>query len=201
MNKGFTLIELLVVVAIIGILSAIALVNFQLATQRAESVECLSNLRTLGIALNSYAIDFNSYPAADGYGEQNMETQFGEGPAGNGYWSAVPMILYNLGYVTNKKVFWCPTLYKRYPGRRQYLRYAMNGASWNNGGPFVKPGMSGNYWMASCIYINSQWSSNNSLPWPHGHDHDSENVLIHTGKPVTLKTPWVSSFDDPKVQE
>jgi prepilin-type N-terminal cleavage/methylation domain-containing protein len=200
-NQGFTLIELLIVVAIIGILAAISLVNYREAVQRAETTECMGNLRTLGMALSAYAVDYNAYPNADGYGEQNLTTEYGKGPAGNGYWSAVPMCLYDLGYVTNKKVFWCPTLYKRYPGRRQYLRYAMNGAALDKGGPFFKPGTNGNYWLAACMYVNSQWDTDNALPYPHGSDQDSENVLIHTGKVVTQKTPWYKSYDDPNVNE
>jgi len=200
-KQGFTLIELLIVVAIIGILAAISLVNYREAMQRAETTECMGNLRTLGMALSAYAVDYNAYPNADGYGEQNLTTEYGKGPAGNGYWSAVPMCLYDLGYVTNKKVFWCPTLYKRYPGRRQYLRYAMNGTALDKGGPFFKPGTNGNYWLAACMYVNSQWDTDNALPYPHGSDQDSENVLIHTGKVVTQKTPWYKSYDDPNVNE
>ena len=201
MNKGFTLIELLIVVSIIAILAAIAIFNYHEAMDRAEKVECMANLKALGHALSAYAVDYNSYPAADGFGEQNKTTNYGQGPSGNGYWSAVPMILLDLGYITDKKIFWCPTLYKRYPGRRQYLRYAMNSAAWDMGGPFMKPGSSGNYWLASCIYANSQWAPQNSLPWPHGSNADSENVLTHTGRVDTYKVPWSNGFDDPTVKE
>lgn len=200
-NQGFTLIELLIVVSIIAILAAISLVNYREAVQRAETTECLENMRVLGIALNAYAVDYNAYPNADGSGEQNLTTEFSKGPAGNGYWSAVPMCLYDLGYVTNKKTFWCPTLYKRYPDRRQYLRYAMNAAALDKGGPFFKPGTSGNYWLASCLYVNSQWEPEKAIPWPHGSDNDKENVLIHTGHVVTLSPPWNQDYDDPNVNE
>ena len=200
-RSGFTLIELLIVIAIISILATIALVNYRQAMDRAETVECMSNLRTLGVALNAYAVDYGAYPYADGQGEQNIKTVYQEGPSGDGYWSAVPMVLYTEGYVTNKKVFWCPTLYKRYPGRRQYLRYAMNATALDYGGPAFKPGTSGNYWLASCIYVNYQWDTTKSLPWPHGMDGNKENVLIHTGKVATMTVPWSKAFDDPTVKE
>ncbi|MGC1480575.1 MAG: prepilin-type N-terminal cleavage/methylation domain-containing protein [Chthoniobacterales bacterium] len=51
---GVTLIELLVAVAIVAILAAIAVPGFSAMRARAESAECLSNLRQLGIALNGY---------------------------------------------------------------------------------------------------------------------------------------------------
>jgi len=198
---GFTLIELLIVIAIISILALIGVVNYRQAIARAELAECMENLHVLGTALNAYAIDYNAYPYADDTGEQNLVSVFGKGSAGNGYWDSVPMILYDLKYVTDKNVFWCPTLYKRYLGRRQYLRYAMNGSARDTGGPRIAPGVSGNYWLASCLYVNSQWDPANRIPWPHGYDNDKENVLLHTSHVVTLPPPWNSGFDDPTVHE
>ncbi|CAN5229940.1 hypothetical protein BH09SUM1_BH09SUM1_11770 [soil metagenome] len=65
-KKAFTLIELLIVVAIIAILAAIAVPNFLEAQVRAKTARCKSDMRTLALALESYAVDYNRYPY-DGY--------------------------------------------------------------------------------------------------------------------------------------
>ncbi|MBD3266372.1 prepilin-type N-terminal cleavage/methylation domain-containing protein [bacterium] len=62
MQKGFTLIELLIVVAIIGILAAIAVPNFMNARIRAKISKAESDLRNVGLALESYRLDNNLYP-------------------------------------------------------------------------------------------------------------------------------------------
>lgn len=60
--KGFTLIELLIVIAIILILIAIALPNFLEAQVRAKTVRVEADMRTIGIAVESYFNDRKTYP-------------------------------------------------------------------------------------------------------------------------------------------
>ena len=59
---GFTLIELLIVVAIIGIISAIALPNLLNAIDKSKQKRTMSDLRTIGTAVEAYATDTASYP-------------------------------------------------------------------------------------------------------------------------------------------
>ena len=62
-NKGFTLIELLVVVAVIGILTAILLVNLVGIRERGADTKKKSDLNQIKNALRLYYNDIQSYPS------------------------------------------------------------------------------------------------------------------------------------------
>jgi len=61
-HLGFTLIELLIVVAIIAILAAIAIPNYQQAQVRAKVSRAEGEMQTLATALESYRVDNENYP-------------------------------------------------------------------------------------------------------------------------------------------
>ncbi len=62
-RNAFTLVELLVVIAIVGLLIAVLLPSLGKARDTARRVQCLSNLRQIGIACIAYTVDNKgSYP-------------------------------------------------------------------------------------------------------------------------------------------
>ncbi len=65
-RNGFTLIELLIVVAIIAILAAIAIPNFLEAQVRSKVSRTRTDMRSLAVALEAYATDWNDYPPERG---------------------------------------------------------------------------------------------------------------------------------------
>ena len=100
-RTGFTLIELLVVIAIIAILAAILFPVFARAREKARQSSCLSNGKQLGIAVLSYAQDYDeSLPKS-----WNDVDNDGSGTSGADYtWrSAV------LAYAKNAQIWQCPS--------------------------------------------------------------------------------------------
>ena len=118
-QAGFTLIELLVVIAIIAILASILFPVFAQARAKARQTACLSNLKQIGLALQSYATDYDDYlPLANEYPA--------EPPPANEYHLGAPGILDVLWpYVKNSQIFRCPGDYDKY--------YEVQGLSYDYG--------------------------------------------------------------------
>lgn len=74
-QQGFTLVELMVVVAIIGILSAVAIPNFQTYQARSRTSEAKIQLASLYSAQITFAGDYNEY--------STCLSQMGYTPGGN----------------------------------------------------------------------------------------------------------------------
>ena len=64
LKRAFTLIELLVVIAVITILASIFLPVLSRAKEKARTVQCISNVRQMLVALSLYVDEYGHYPLA-----------------------------------------------------------------------------------------------------------------------------------------
>ena len=134
--KGFTLIELLVVIAIIAILAAILFPVFARAREKARQTSCLSNTKQIGLAMLSYAQDYDE--KLTGRRVPNLS-----GVTNYYWWQVINP------YVKNAQIFTCPS-----------NSSAAVGYAYNLCGLGASPGMSlGNIQKPAGIVMVGDWGN------------------------------------------
>ena len=93
-SKGFTLMEMIVVMAIVLMLALLVYSVTVKAIKKGEGIQCISQMRQLGIGLSMYLQDYGRYPDAVRYAPHNEKG------------SIIDCLA---DYIDNTKVFVCPS--------------------------------------------------------------------------------------------
>ena len=88
-KKGFSLVELIVVIGIIGVLAGVLMISFSGSSESARTAKCMTNMRNLAAACQTYGAVSQRYPLAgsiewswidESAGFRNVKRRYDEHP-------------------------------------------------------------------------------------------------------------------------
>jgi prepilin-type N-terminal cleavage/methylation domain-containing protein len=110
-KKAFTLIELLVVIAIIAILAAMLLPALAAAKRKAQKINCVNNLKQVGLAFRIWEGDNNdqypmAVPSSQGGAKEFVKSAVNQTPTP---YNVPGVFLVMSNELATPKVAWCPS--------------------------------------------------------------------------------------------
>ena len=146
-RTGFTLVELLVVIGILGVLVGVLIASLSGSTDSARAAQCLSNLRNLATACQTYGSTAGRYPLAGSIEYMKIDESQGMAHAKAAYYEIPGWISWaSMGAYKNKpashqsSASWMTSLYADNIEQNHYC--ITNGAVWrylNNHDTYICP--------------------------------------------------------------